>query len=124
MKYIISDNAPKAVGPYTHAIESNDLVFCSGQIGIDPETNELTEGLENQTHQIMKNIEAVLASARLSLEQIVKTTIYLVDMESFAQVNELYGSYFPVHKPARSCVAVKSLPKNALIEIEVIASRN
>ena len=122
MKYITSDRAPKAVGPYSIAIDSNGIIYCSGQIGLDPETNELAEGIENQTHQIMKNIEAVLAASRVSLENIVKTTIFLVDMEDYAKVNELYGSYFPVHKPARSCVAVKSLPKNALIEIEVIAS--
>ncbi len=124
MKYISTEKAPKAVGPYSVAIESNGMLFCSGQIGINPETNELESGIEAQTHRIMKNIEAVLAASRLSLEHVVKTTIFLIDMDDYAKVNELYGSYFPVHKPARSCVAVRSLPKGALIEIEVIAAKD
>lgn len=122
MKYITTDKAPKAVGPYSVAVATGGFVFCSGQIGLDPETNELTQGIVNQTHQIMKNIEAVLREARVSLEHVVKTTIFLTDMNDYPRVNELYGSYFPVHKPARSCVAVKSLPRGALIEIEVTAA--
>lgn len=124
MKYIHTDKAPKAVGPYTQAIKSHDLLFLSGQIGIDPETGTLVEGLAAQTHQIIKNISAVLEEAGADLADIVKTTIFLTDIEDYKQVNEIYGSYFSEHKPARSAVAVAALPAGALIEIECIARKS
>lgn len=123
MKTIFSDKAPKVVGPYSQAIQTDRFVFCSGQIGIDPEKGSLVEGIENQTHQIMKNISAVLEEAGLSLENVIKTTIFLSDMQNYKQVNELYGTYFSEHKPARSTVQVAGLPLGALIEIEVIAEQ-
>ena len=121
MKYIQTDKAPKAVGPYTQAIVSNGFIFCSGQIGIDPQTNELVEGLEAQTHQVLKNLTEVLKAENSDLDHVVKTTIYLADIKDYAQVNEIYGQYFSKHKPARAAVAVAHLPKDALIEIEVVA---
>ncbi len=121
MKYVQTENAPAAVGPYSQAIIENGLVFCSGQIGINPQSGELAEGLENQLKQIMKNITAVLEEADSDLEMVIKTTIFLTSIEDYAAVNEIYGAYFSVHKPARSAVAVSNLPKGALIEIEVVA---
>ena len=121
MKYIHTDNAPKAVGPYSQAIAVNGFIYCAGQIGLDPETNELVEGLEKQTHQIFANIKAVVEEAGSDLDHVVKTTIFLKDIADYGKVNELYGTYFLTHKPARSAVAVAAIPKNALIEIEVIA---
>lgn len=122
MKIISTDKAPKAVGPYSTAIIANGFVFCAGQIGIDPTSGELLTGIENQTHQVMKNITAVLEASGSSLESAVKTTIFLADMNDYAMVNTIYGEYFTNNKPARSTVQVAKLPKNALIEIEVIAT--
>jgi len=113
--------APAAVGPYSQALVFNTMIFCSGQIGIDPQTNVLVEGIENQTHQVMKNVSAVLTAANSSLNFVLKTTIYLSDMKNYAVVNEIYGSYFSDHRPARATVEVARLPKNALIEIDAIA---
>jgi 2-iminobutanoate/2-iminopropanoate deaminase len=121
MKYIHTKKAPKAVGPYSQAIVVHGFIYCAGQIGIDPKTNELVDGLEKQTHQLFSNIKAVLEEAGSDLDHVVKTTIFLKDIADYAKVNELYGTYFTIHKPARSAVAVASLPKDALIEIEVIA---
>ena len=121
MKYINTKKAPKVVGPYTQAIVSNGFIFCSGQIGIDPDTNELVEGLEKQTHQVLKNLKEVLKETDVGLKQVVKTTIFLRDMKTFPLVNEIYGSYFSDHKPARATVEVSYLPKDALIEIEAVA---
>lgn len=121
MKYIHTDRAPKVVGPYTQAIKSHDFLFLSGQIGIDPETGTLVEGLAEQTHQIFKNISAVLEEAGANLHDVVKTTVFLTTIEDYKDVNEIYGSYFSEHKPARSAVAVAALPAGALIEIECIA---
>jgi len=121
MKYIQTENAPKVVGPYSQAIVSNGFVFCSGQIGIDPKTNELVEGLEKQTQQVLKNLSEVLKSANSSLENVTKTTVYLADINDYITMNEIYGQYFTDHKPARAAFAVAHLPKDALIEIEVIA---
>ncbi len=123
MKEIKTDKAPGAIGPYSQAIDTGDFVFLAGQIGINPETGELVEGIENQTAQVMENIRAVLKAAGLDLSNVVKTTIYLTDMENFATVNKIYGSYFNPPYPARSTVAVKTLPKDALVEIEVVAKR-
>lgn len=124
MKYIQTDTAPKAVGPYSQAIVSNGFIFCSGQIGLDPKTNELLEGIESQTHQVLKNLKEVLESGNSSLEKVVKTTVYLADIKDYIKMNEIYGLYFREHKPARAAFAVAHLPKDALIEIEVVAEVN
>lgn len=121
MKSVYTDSAPAVVGPYSQAIEANGFIFCAGQIGLDPAQKKLVEGLENQAHQIMKNIMAVLTAAGTDLTKVVKTTIFLTNMDDYKTINEIYGSYFPQTKPARSAVAVASLPAGALIEIECIA---
>lgn len=121
MEYIHTDRAPKAVGPYSQAIVSNGFVFCSGQIGIDPKNNELVEGFEAQTHQVLRNLSAVLNASNSSLEDVVKATIYLSDISNYPKMNEIYGEYFSDHNPARAAFAVSDLPKKALIEIEITA---
>ena len=121
MKKIYTDNAPAAIGPYSQAIVHGDLVFTSGQIPINPETGNVdAQGITAQTEQVMKNLEAVLTAAGSSFEKAIKTTCFLSDMGDFAEFNEVYAKYF-TEKPARSCVAVKSLPKGVLVEVEVIA---
>jgi 2-iminobutanoate/2-iminopropanoate deaminase len=120
-KIVETNNAPKVVGPYSQAIVSGGFIFCSGQIGINPATGELVEGIENQTNQVVKNLQAVLVASGSDLEHVVKTTIFLKNMSDYGLVNTLYGEYFPSHKPARSTVQVASLPKDALIEIEAVA---
>ena len=121
MKYVQTDHAPAAIGPYSQALISGGLVFTSGQIPLDPATGAVVAGgIEAQTEQVMKNLAAVLAEAGSGLEKAVKTTCFLADMNDFAAFNEVYGRYF-TEKPARSCVAVKQLPKNVLAEVEVIA---
>lgn len=122
IKIINSKFAPQAIGPYSQAIVYNNLIFCSGQIGIDPKTGNLVEGVEKQTLQILKNIEAILKEAGSSKEKILKTTIFLTNINDFQKVNTIYEDFLKSHKPARSTVAVASLPKNALIEIEAIAT--
>lgn len=118
---IHTEKAPAAVGPYSQAIVSGGMVYTSGQIAIDPVTNTITaDTIEGQTEQIMKNLAAVLETAGSSFEKAVKTTCFLADMNDFAAFNEIYGRYF-TSLPARSCVAVKTLPKGALAEVEVIA---
>lgn len=121
MQYVQTGNAPKAVGPYSQAVVTNGFVFCSGQIGIDPANQVLVEGIEAQTHQVLKNLQAVLEKAGTSLDRVIRTTIYVIDMSNFLTVNEIYGSYFTDHKPARATIAVAALPKEALVEIEAIA---
>jgi len=121
MKSVQTNQAPAAVGPYSQAIIANGFVFCSGQIGLDPKTNTLVEGLENQTHQVLKNLEAVLKEAGSSLDDIVKTTIFITNIADFGKINEIYGSYFTSHKPARATIGVADLPKDALVEIEAVA---
>ncbi len=121
MKTIYTNNAPAIVGPYSQAIEVNGFIFCAGQIGIDPKTSTLVEGIENQTKQVMTNIAAVLTSAGVDLSDVVKTTIFVKSLKDYVTVNEIYGSYFTNQKPARSTVEVSCLPKDALVEIEVIA---
>ena len=119
---IATDNAPGAIGPYSQAIVSGSLVYTSGQIPLDPATGAMVEGdITLQAEQVMKNLGAVLAAAGSSFENAIKTTCFLADMADFAAFNEVYGKYF-TEKPARSCVAVKSLPKGALVEVEVIAT--
>ena len=123
MKKIQTEEAPKAVGPYSQAIETDQLVFCSGQIGIDPKNGSLVEGIENQTRQAMSNIANVLQAAGSDLDHVVKTTIFLANIGDYKTVNEIYGSYFTEHKPARSAVQVAALPLGALVEIEMIAAK-
>ena len=121
MKKIHTDNAPAAIGPYSQAIVHGDLVFTSGQIPINPKTGNVdAEGIAPQTEQVMENLSAVLAAAGASFESAIKTTCFLADMDDFAAFNEVYARYF-TEKPARSCVAVKTLPKGVLVEVEVIA---
>ncbi len=121
IKEIKSQKAPQPVGCYSQAIEAGNLIFCSGQIGIDPETGKLLEGIEKQTEQVLKNLKAVLEAGNSSLDRVVKTTIYLTNIQDFQKVNEIYSKFFGSQKPARATVEVKSLPKGALIEIEAIA---
>ena len=121
MKKISTEKAPAAIGPYSQAIVTGNLVFTSGQIPIDPATGNVDAvGITAQAEQVMKNLGAVLAEAGSSYEKAVKTTCFLADMADFAAFNEVYGRYF-TEKPARSCVAVKALPKGVLCEVEVIA---
>ena len=121
MVRIHTQNAPAAIGPYSQAVKANGLVFTSGQIALDPATGAVVEGgIREQTARICENLKAVLAAAGSSLDKTLKTTCFLADMSDFAAFNEVYGSYF-TGKPARSCVAVKALPKNVLAEVEVIA---
>lgn len=118
---IHTEKAPAAVGPYSQAIVSNGMVYTSGQIGINPATNTVdSDKIEGQTEQIMENLKAVLETAGSSFDKAVKTTCFLADMNDFAAFNEIYGRYF-TGLPARSCVAVKTLPKGVLAEVEVIA---
>lgn len=122
MKVVHTDNAPAAIGPYSQAIILNDVLFTSGQIPVNPATGEIAgDTIETQAEQVMKNLGAVLTEAGTSFENAVKTTCFLADMGDFAAFNEVYAKYF-VNKPARSCVAVKTLPKNVLCEVEVIAA--
>lgn len=123
MKFINTDKAPAAIGPYSQGIVLDNIVFTSGQIAINPESGNI-EGttIEEQTEQVMKNLKAILEEAGTDMTKSVKTTCFLADMNDFAKFNEIYGRYFTT-KPARSCVAVKTLPKNVLCEVEVIASR-
>ena len=121
MKKIHTDKAPAAIGPYSQVIVHGDLVFTSGQIPINPETGSIdAQGIVEQTEQVMRNLDAVLTAAGSSFEKAIKTTCFLSDMADFAAFNEVYAKYF-TEKPARSCVAVKDLPKGVLVEVEVIA---
>ena len=121
MKHIQTSNAPAAIGPYSQAIVTGNLVFTSGQIPLDPATGEVVAGaIEEQTKRICENLKAVLESAGTSLQNVVKTTCFLADMRDFAAFNAVYATYF-TEKPARSCIAVKTRPKNVLAEIEAIA---
>ena len=119
---VSTQNAPAAIGPYSQAIKVGNLVFTSGQIPLSPETGDIVGGnITEQTEQVMKNLGAVLSAAGSGYEKAVKTTCFLADMNDFAAFNEVYAKYFTT-KPARSCVAVKTLPKNVLVEVEVIAT--
>ena len=118
---IHTNNAPDAIGPYSQAVTVGNLVFTSGQIAINPETGNIeATTIEEQTHRVCKNLSAVLEAAGSSLEKAVKTVCFLKDMNDFAAFNAVYGEYFP-GKPARSCVAVKQLPKDVLVEVDVVA---
>jgi 2-iminobutanoate/2-iminopropanoate deaminase len=122
---IVTPAAPAPIGPYNQAIKANGFVFVSGQVAIIPATGEIvSSGIESETHQVMNNILAILQTAGIGFEHIVKTTIFLSDMSLFAQVNEVYGSYFTGNYPARETVAVKGLPKGVNVEISVTAVQN
>ena len=122
-KVIATTNAPGAIGPYSQAIDTGSFVFISGQIPVNPTTGEIPEGIEAQSAQSMANIKAILAEAGLTMDNVVKTTVFLADMSLFADMNKVYAENFTAPFPARSAVAVKELPKQVLVEIEVIAVR-
>jgi len=122
MKTISTDNAPQAIGPYSQAIEANGTLYISGQIPLAPQTMEfVSEEVAAQTHQCLKNLQAILTEAGYSFKNVVKCGIFLKDMNDFATVNEIYGQYFSNHKPARACVEVARLPRDAKVEIDAIA---
>ena len=122
MDKISTDKAPSAIGPYSQAVRAGQFVFCSGQIGIDPATGKLIGAdIESQTRQVLQNLRSVLTAARLDLNHVAKSTIFLVNLEDFSSVNEIYGAEFGEHKPARATVQVAGLPLGALIEIECVA---
>ncbi len=120
MKVISTTNAPGAIGPYSQAYEVNGMIYTSGQVPINPQTGDIPNGITEQTELACKNVGAILEEAGVSFENVFKTTCFLADMGDFAAFNEVYAKYF-VSKPARSCVAVKDLPKGVLCEVEVIA---
>lgn len=125
MKQISTQNAPAAIGPYSQAIEVNGFVYASGQLPIDPATGAFPEGgVKEQTRQSILNVKAILEEAGLALSNVVKTTVYLADMGDFAAMNEVYSQFFAQPFPARSAIAVKALPKGALVEVEVVAARS
>ena len=121
MKLIATKEAPQAIGPYSQAIEANGFIYTSGQIALMPNGTMETGDVEHQTHQVMKNLFYVLEAAGAHFNDVIKTTIYLANMDDFETVNKVYAHYFGTHKPARSTIAVRTLPKNALVEIECIA---
>ncbi len=120
-KTVTAPNAPTAIGPYSHAVTTDSLVFTSGQLGIDPATGKLPEGVEAQARQALENLKAVLTAAGASLETVVKTTVFVKNMSDFKAVNAIYAEYFPRDCPARSCVEVAALPAGGLVEVEAIA---
>jgi 2-iminobutanoate/2-iminopropanoate deaminase len=122
MEVVSTEKAPGAIGPYSQAIKANGMVFCSGQIPIDPATgNFVSEDVAEQTDQVFKNLTEVLKAAGSGLDKVVKTTVFLADMNDFAAMNEVYGKYFDSNKPARATVQAAGLPRNARVEIECIA---
>ncbi|MBO5225193.1 MAG: RidA family protein [Parabacteroides sp.] len=124
-KVIATNNAPAAIGPYSQAVQVGNMLFASGQLGLDPVTGNFAEGgIKEQTTQAFKNIHAILAEAGLTIDNVVKTTVFLADMGDFAAMNEVYAQQFTGAFPARSAVAVKTLPKNGLVEIEIIAVKD
>jgi 2-iminobutanoate/2-iminopropanoate deaminase len=121
-KIIFTDKAPKAIGPYSQAIVTDSMVFTSGQVGLEPTSGDLVaEGIELQTRQVLTNIQNILEASASGLNYVVKTTVYLKDMNDFSKMNAIYSEFFPKNPPARSTVAVAALPKGALIEIEAVA---
>ena len=122
-KTIAAPNAPAAVGPYCHAKLAGGTLYTSGQLGLIPATGELAQGVEAQAAQALDNLKAVLEAAGMGLEDVVKTTVFLADMNDFAAINAIYAKYFPGEAPARSCIQVAALPKGALFEIEAVAVR-
>lgn len=124
MKQIKTDKAPAAIGPYSQAIVSGNTVYCSGQIPINPETGNIPEGVLAQAHQVFKNIKNLLEAAGTSIDNVIKTSVFIKDMNDFAEINSIYAEYFTEPYPARSCVEVARLPKDVLLEAEVIAELN
>jgi 2-iminobutanoate/2-iminopropanoate deaminase len=123
LQYVHSNDAPKAIGPYSQAVKVGEFVYTAGQVALDPATMELVQGdVRAQTERVMKNLAAVLAAANTSLGRVVKTTVFLADMGDFTAMNEVYAAHFGDHRPARSTVAVQTLPRNALVEIDVVAA--
>ena len=123
MKAISTKKAPGAIGPYSQAIQAGDFVYTSGQLGLDPQTGAFPEGgIKEQARQSLNNVKAILEEVGLSMANVVKTTVFLANMEDFAEMNSVYAEFFTEPYPARSAVAVKTLPKNALVEIEVVAA--
>ena len=123
LKIVNTENAPAPIGPYNQSIIHNGTLYISGQIAIDPKTSALIEGsVEDETHQVMKNIAAILNEAGSSWDQVIKCSIFLDNMDNFGKVNEIYGSYFGDHYPARECVEVAKLPKSVQVEISVVAA--
>lgn len=122
MELIQTDKAPQAIGPYSQAVKVGDLVFTSGNIPLKPDGSLVTGSVEEQAHQVMVNLKAVLEAAGSSLDKVVKTTVFIKNMDEFTRINEVYGIYFTAHKPARSTVEVARLPKDVAIEIEAIAT--
>lgn len=123
-KIIRTDNAPAPIGPYNQAVQFGDMLFVSGQIAIDPKTNELIQGdIQTEARQVMENLKAILAEAGMDFSHVIKSSIFLMDMGQFAQVNEVYGSYFTENPPARETVQVAGLPKGVKVEISVIAGK-
>ena len=123
-RIIATDRAPKAIGPYSQAVDLGDLVFCSGQIPLDPATGQVVEGgIEAQTEQVLRNLEAVLQAAGLAMADVVRTTVFLIDLGEFPKMNEIYARRFPEAPPARSTVQVVALPKGVRVEIDAIARR-
>lgn len=120
-KVISTDKAPAAIGPYSQAINFGPLVFVSGQIPVDPVSGTIPENVQDQTHQALKNVRAILQAAGGDLNNVVKTTVFIKDMNDFAKINEVYAQYFTEEPPARACVEVARLPKDVLVEIEAIA---
>ena len=123
IQIIHTENAPAAVGPYSQAIRTGDLLMTSGQLGLDPVTGILPEDVEAQAEQALKNIGVILEAAGFARTDVVKTTVFIRNMGDFGKVNEIYAAFFGDHKPARSCVEVSALPKNGLVEIEVTAAK-
>ena len=121
MNALNSTNAPAALGPYSQALVQGDMVFCSGQIPLDPATGEMARGIENQTRQVLKNLTAVLAENGMTLANVIKTTVFLADLNDFTAMNQVYAQHFTQPFPARSCVQVAAIPKGSLVEIECIA---
>lgn len=121
MRMIHTDSAPAAIGPYSQGVLVNNLFFSSGQIPLKADGTMVTGDIKEQTRQVFQNLHAVLTEAGASFETVIKATVFIKNMDDFASVNEVYGEYFPIHKPARSCVEVARLPKDALVEIEVTA---
>ena len=121
MDYIATDAAPKAIGPYSQAVKHHGILYTSGQVGPDPATMEGVEGFENQVHRVFKNLEAVLKEAGSDFSRVLKATVYVTDLANFGTLNKIYESYFGTHKPARTTVGVKELPKGGLVEIDFVA---
>ena len=121
MQVVSTDKAPQAIGPYSQAIVSGGILYTSGQIGLTPAGELVGDDIQSQTHQVLQNLSAVVAQAGATLDDVIKTTIFLSDMDDFASVNKIYAEYFTDHKPARSTVAVRTLPLNVKVEIECIA---